>query len=445
MPTNPIDERPNARIAIIGSGPSGCYLAQTLLRSAPGSEITIFDRLTSPYGLIRYGVAADHQHTKAITRQFERLFSDPAVRFAGAVEIGPDLSLDQIRAQFDVVALATGLTQDRPLGVPGAELEGVFGAGTITRTLNAHPDERPELPSFGSDVVLVGGGNVALDVLRFLVKDADGYAESDVADHALDRYLAQPAERVTVLVRSSAAEMKSDPQMLRELAALPRARYVSVAPLPETPLDADRTTTARLAALAELFDPARPVHPGPEVTFRFESIPSSIVGSERVEEVVLGLPGSADSEERIPADAVITAIGFTRDPDAPFALHLSDDAESGRIEPGLYRTGWAKRGPRGAIPENRACAKEVAAEIAADLSTGLVTPSPERLGFAGLPEQVILGSVSYAQWMQLDSHERQSAPEGRARQKSPDHQHMHSIAHGTHAEPPTPPTKGSSL
>ncbi|MFC7764951.1 FAD-dependent oxidoreductase [Leucobacter soli] len=176
---------------------------------------------SSPYGLIRYGVAADHQSTKTITRQFDRLFADPAVRFAGDIEVGRDLGLDELCAAFDVVVLATGLSDDARIGIPGEDLPGIYGSGTITRVLNSHPGERPFLPALGDDVVIIGGGNVAIDLLRFLVKDRSGYIDSDIADHALDAYLSAPAERVTLLNRSAPAAAKSDPQMLKELAALP--------------------------------------------------------------------------------------------------------------------------------------------------------------------------------------------------------------------------------
>lgn len=438
------------RVAVIGSGPSGCYLTQSLLRGAPGAEITLFDRLPSPFGLIRYGVAADHQHTKRITRQFERLFTAPGVRFAGGVSIGKtssaelSLELAEIRAHYDVVALATGLSIDRPLGVPGDTLAGVYGAGVITRTLNAHPNERPELPSFGTDVVLVGGGNVALDVLRFLVKDQAGYAESDVADEALAHYLERPAERVTVAIRSGAAEMRSDPALLVELAALPRGRYRLLAPLPEPQPGDDPTVVARLAALTALTAASRPVFPGPEVTLRFCSVPQEILpgdGGTQVASVDFG-----GAEAPLPATAVITAIGFSREAAGPLAPLLAADAESGRIEPGLYRTGWAKRGPRGAIPENRACAKSVADEILSDLASGDIDLTTEKLGFAGLPEQLQLGSISYAQWTRLDEHEQRHAPAGRTRRKLPHLDHMRSIAQGdVPAAPKSTPTKGTML
>ncbi|MBC9937249.1 MULTISPECIES: FAD-dependent oxidoreductase [unclassified Leucobacter] len=459
MPSTTQDQSAPRRIAIVGSGPSGCYLAQSLLRGSPGVEVTIFDRLASPYGLIRYGVAADHQHTKAITRQFERLFTAPGVRFAGGVNVhgdvqaepqpGVDVALSDIRAHYDAVVLATGLSHDRALGVPGDHLPGVFGAGAITRTLNAHPGERPELPSFGTDVVLVGGGNVALDVLRFLVKDRTGYAESDVADHALDHYLDQPAQRVSVLIRSSVSEMKGEAQMIRELEALPRARYRLAAPLPEavtasegTP--ADRAAAARLEAIAALTAESRAAHPGPEVTLHFDTTPLAILGSDRAESVSI-VSANGPGAISVRASSVISAIGFVRDAAGPLARQLDEDSETGRIEPGLYRTGWAKRGPRGAIPENRTCAKNVADEILSDLTAGLIAPDPARRGFAGLGSQLQHESVSYAQWIRLDEHERESAPAGRTRRKLPDRDHMRAIAHGDAARTTEHSMKGTAL
>lgn len=464
MPITPQDQSAPRRIAIVGSGPSGCYLAQSLLRGSPGAEVTIFDRLASPYGLIRYGVAADHQHTKAITRQFERLFTAPGVRFAGGVNVhgddhaapqpGVDVALSDIRSHYDAVVLATGLSHDRALDVPGDDLPGVFGAGAITRTLNAHPGERPELPSFGADVVLVGGGNVALDVLRFLVKDRSGYAESDVADHALDRYLAHPAERVNVIIRSSPGEMRADSQMIRELEALPRARYRLASPLPledaavatpavaDTP--ADRAVAARLEALAALTSEHRAAFPGPEVTLHFRTTPREIRGSGSVERVEV-MSADAPAAGSLPASSVISAIGFARDADGPLARQLDEDSETGRIELGLYRTGWAKRGPRGAIPENRTCAKNVADEILADLDAGLISPDPARQGFAGLGSQLQHESVSYAQWIRLDEHERENAPAGRTRRKLPDRDHMRAIAQGDAHRSTEHSMKGTAL
>ncbi|MFC5337165.1 FAD-dependent oxidoreductase [Leucobacter denitrificans] len=411
------------RLAVIGSGPAGCYFAQSVLRGAPKAEVTIFDRLASPFGLVRYGVAADHQHTKAITRQFERFFAQPNVRFAGNVDIGRDITLDELREAYDAVILATGLSADRSLGLPGEALLGIYGSGGITRVLNSHPGERPEFPSLGSDVVVIGGGNVAIDLLRFLVKDRSGYEASDISDEALEAYLANPAERVTVLHRSGPAEAKSDPQILKELAALPRGRYESpdladASPAPE----GDRQATARLAAFAELTSVDREPTTAPVVSLRFNTIPVEFIGTDQVEAVRVE---TSRGTETIAATSVITAIGFEQ-ASSEISELTEEPAETGRIEPGMYRTGWAKRGPRGAIPENRACAKGVAEELLADLEAGTLTVGSP--GFDALSNDLHERSISYEQWTKLDSHERESAAEGRVRRKLTDHNEMVNIA-----------------
>ncbi len=417
-------------IAIVGSGPAGCYLATALVRAIPGCEITLFDRLASPYGLVRYGVAADHQHTKAITRQFERLFAQPGVRFAGDIAIGHDVALDELEAAFDAVVLATGLTADRALPVPGGDLPGVLGSGAVTRALNAFPGAAP-LPPLGSDVVIVGAGNVALDLLRFLVKDRSGYASSDVADPVLDAYLADPVRRVTVLSRSDAARSKGDPQMIKELTTLPRARYSAHGALgalgaPGAP--ADDRAAARAAAFAELVSPDRETPGGPEVRFLFGAAPERILGDGRVSAVEIRVGAE---RELVPATAVLTAIGFDPEPDDLLAqLCAAPSPQTGRLRPGLYRTGWAKRGPSGAIPENRACAKSVAEEIVADLADGSLVPDPAKHGFAGLPARVRERAISFAQWSTLDAHERATAGPERVRRKVTDHADMAAIARG---------------
>lgn len=422
------------KIAVIGSGPSGCYLAQAVLRGVSGAQVTVIDRLASPFGLIRYGVAADHQNTKAITRQFDRLFQSDAVRFAGNIEIGRDLSLAELSAHFDAVVLATGLSADRPLGVPGDRLAGVHGSGAITRTLNSHPDQGLRLPDFGSDPVIIGAGNVAIDLLRFLVKDQADFEGSDVADPALDAYLAAPAERITLASRSGAAASKGDPQMLKELAALPRAVYSSPDDLGAgAPAELDRVAAARVAAFADMIAADRPEHPGPRVELRFGLTPVRVLGSDHVEGVEFA---AGDETVIVPATSIITAIGFTPLADDHLSELVAEHSDIGRIEPGLYRTGWAKRGPRGAIPENRACAKSVADEIMADLADGSLAVSPEKSGFDGLPDEVRARAIGYHHWLALEAHERENAPEGRVRRKLSDHDRMVAVARGAHTEPP---------
>lgn len=453
---------PAPKIAIIGSGPAGCYLAQCLLRAVPDAELVLFDRLVSPFGLLRYGVAADHQHTKVIARQFERLFAAGGARFAGGIDVGVDVSLAELRALFDVVVLATGLARDRTLGIPGAELPGVVGAGELTRILNAHPDEPERLPELGSDVVVIGAGNVAIDVLRFLVKDAEGYAGSDVADPPLQGYLVAPADRITLVSRSDVAAAKSDPQMLRELAKLERATYstpdsgpdprgtdpsaagtADAAPTPASP--EERAASARSAAIGELTSAERPRFPGPAVTLRYGYTPTRVLGDERVRGIeLLASDGSAVT---VPATAIITAIGFCADGRSGSELEriiaaLPATPNGGKIDAGLYRVGWAQCGPRGGVPEHRALAKRVSEEILADLATERRGEGRERPGCAGLPEAVRSRAVSYEQWLVLEAHERETAPVGRVRRKIPHHDRMHEIATGAAPHPGHPHSPG---
>ncbi|GAB3123296.1 FAD-dependent oxidoreductase [Glaciibacter psychrotolerans] len=435
------------RIAIVGSGPSGCYLAQSLRRHWPDAEIVILDRLASPFGLIRYGVAADHQSTKAITRQFERLFERDGVRFAGNVELGSDVTLTDLRACFDLVALATGLAEDRALDIPGEHLPGVTSAGPFTRTLNAHPFAPVELPDLGERAVIIGGGNVAVDVLRFLAKRPEDFVGSDIADEPLAAYAAHPNSRITVLSRSGIAAAKSDALMLRELGKLAHVRFSCPDPL-DVPADADRSAHARSAAVRELIDPTRPTSAELEVEFRFGWVPERIEGTDHVSAVALR---AADGRtELIDADAVIRAAGFQLGSglagvlgdgagsadsigdadigDADIGIDLTHRTDLGFLAAGLYRTGWVKRGPVGTIPENRTDAKAVADEIATDAAAGMLVIDPARLGFEGLPLSCRNASISYSHWTELNRAECAAAGADRVRRKTPNHDAMLRLA-----------------
>lgn len=221
------------RIAIIGSGPSGCFLAQALRKDWPQAEIDIIERLPVPYGLLRHGVAADHQGTKAVSRQFDRLFEREGVRFWGDVGIGRDVTLEALRELYDAVFLALGLSGDRRLGIPGDDLPGVHGSGWVTRWLNSHPDEAGRVPALGARVVVIGNGNVALDLARLLSKDEAELAGSDLdPDHAA--VLASVRE-VTVVGRGAPEAARFDVAMIKEFGKLAGTR-ISV-PLDD---DADR-------------------------------------------------------------------------------------------------------------------------------------------------------------------------------------------------------------
>lgn len=421
-------------IAIVGSGPSGCFMAQALHKAWPEANITIFDRLAVPYGLIRYGVAADHQHTKAVTRQFDRMFTSGQVCFAGNIDVGVDVGLDQLRAHFDVVVLASGRWRDRPLAIPGARLPGVIVAGDIVNALNVVPRPALPMPVIGRRVIVVGAGNVAFDMVRFLIKTPADFADSDISDPALSQYQAAPARRVTLLSRSPIALAKADVAMVKELSKVGNVRFTFANSIPATATN--HVGRKREAAFAELAD-RRVRDPRVEVHFVFGAEPGRVRGVDHVEELVLKAAPSGEPST-IPADTIISAIGF--DVNAPghwhYARHLdfSPSDDSGRIENGLYRVGWLKRGPHGAIPANRADAYQVAKEIIADVESGQLNLLGNKRGYIALPVAARQSAVSFEEWQRIDAYERASAPSDRIRKKISNHATMLDVAHSGSTE-----------
>ncbi|WP_245907416.1 flavodoxin domain-containing protein [Leucobacter massiliensis] len=415
----------------MGSGPAGCFTAQALRRTFPGAAIDVFDELPTPSGLVRYGVAADHQGTKAVGRQFDRLFAEEGVRFRGNCRLGVDFALEELERGYDVVVLASGVHRDARLGIPGADLAGVRGAGAVTRFLNAHPDEATPAP-LGERVAIVGHGNVAMDLARLIARGALAAAAQDGAgaggagagtgggldgsdiDDSAHRALTGAVRTVHLLGRSAPAQAKFDPVMVRELASLPGVRHVlhGAGELPDDGRDA-RIDAVR--ALAEGGDADGPV----TVEWWFGVSPSRFEGEAAVAGVVLD---SAAGEVRIPADDVITAVGFTADAGSPVEPAAHPD---GRVRAGLYTAGWLRRGPRGTIPDQRADARELARLIAADVHAGAVgtrvtgsAASGEGgsgAAVTGLPP--IDGETGFEGWRRIDLRERLTAAPGRSRAK----------------------------
>lgn len=389
---------PAPRIAIVGSGPAGCFTAQALQRTLPAARLEIFDRLPVPYGLVRYGVAADHQGTKSVAHQFDRLFARGDVTFHGNTHVGDDVTLDELRAHYDAVVLATGLHADAALAVPGADHPGVFGAGRLTRLLNSHPDEAG-MGSLGRDVVVIGQGNVAVDVVRLLTRDEAGLDGSDVND-AVRTELVRDIRTVHVVGRSPAGRAKFDPVMVRELAGLPGvAHRVHGVDLNARSEGKDARLDALRAAVAAPEAGARVT-----VHWWFGLTPRSIDGAQRVESVTFD---GADGEITLSADAVIAAVGFTASHDTPAVPGAHPD---GRVEPGLYVAGWLRRGPRGTIPDQRVDARGLAKLIAEDVASGAVTA-------AGVGVTPHPGAVDFGGWRRIDLRERLSAAPGRVRAK----------------------------
>lgn len=420
------------RIVVIGAGPSGCFIAGALRRTLPEAEILVIDRLPCPFGLVRYGVAADHQSTKNITRQFDRVFTRERVGFAGNVRVSAvpqvgAVTLEELSELADAVVLATGLAADRPLGIPGDELPGVFGSGLVTRELNTHPDSahEPLLAALGERVAIVGMGNVAIDLVRFLAKRPEDFSGSDVNDAALSAYHAAPATEIDVLSRSPIDRAKCDAQMVKELAqieGLSVTLHGAIEVDPEAALD--RTQRSRAEALIGLAETAQPAEPRVRLRLHFGAVPERVLGEGRVEGIRVRT--ASGDVEYLPATSVLSAIGFAADAHSPAA----DEADaSGRVRPGLYRVGWCRRGPNGTIPENRADAVAVASEIAADLESGTIVRRPIPAGAPLLPTAVADTAVSYEQWLAVDRHECELAAADRTRTKLPTAAQMLDIAH----------------
>ncbi len=407
-------------IAVIGSGPAGCYLAEGLLRAAPGCRIDVIERLPTPFGLVRAGVAPDHQGTKAVSRVFERVLAREGVGFWGNVEIGRDVSLAELRHLYDAVVLATGACEDKALGIPGEALAGVVGSGAFSGWYNGHPDHAASAPPLQGvrSAILIGNGNVALDVARLLAKTPAELAASDI-DPAVEAALAaMPLSEIHIVGRRGPAEAGFAAQELSELGALARAApRVDAADLPA----AESAPNPAIIRLLEGFAASRPER---EVTirFHFRAKPVAFSGTGRVAAALFRrqMPtatGYSDSDETftLPADLVIRCIGYRAA--ACCALAPQDGVfanDRGRIAPGLYVVGWAKRGPSGTIATNRAEAHGVAQRLAAE------TSAAGRPGGAGLAKLLAgrgVRVVDHAHWQRIDAAERAAAPPGRPRRK----------------------------
>lgn len=417
------------RVAVVGAGPAGCFSAKEILRQVPGSRVDVFDRLPVPYGLLRYGVAADHQGTKSVSAQFDRLFTDERVRFIGNTELGRDVSMDELKSAYDSVVLASGLSSDRALDIPGSNLAHVYRAGTITRLFNGHPDEaeargETPLPDLGSRVAVIGQGNVAIDILRLLTCQASSLEGSDIDDLAYAP-LREKISRLDVIGRSGPRAAKFDPVMIRELARVPGLSHVlhgvdlaEVEAGKDAKLDALRElvagerTDAGAGETADGSTPARPV----AVHWWFASTPTAITGDSCASGHgdVSGVEfDHAGESVHLDVDSVITAIGFVRDP-ARIARQgicpVSPIPGDGKISDGLFAIGWLKGNGRGTIPDQRTDAKALASTIAAEVTAGSIST-----GSSGLDPHE--NSSDFDGWRRIDLKERLGAGVGRCRAK----------------------------
>lgn len=411
-------------VAVVGSGPSGCYVAQFLTKRWPRAEITIFEAMPTPYGLVRYGVAADHQGAKAVTRQFDRLFTRNGVRFAGNVAVGRDVPFEVLVDAFDVVVVATGLPVDRTLDIPQHDHCRVIGAGALLRALNGFPSRHPLrddtgcIAPLGPRLAVIGMGNVAMDVIRLLAKEDNAFSGSDIDDELRVRLRPRAALTFDVLSRSPAAEAKFDLAMLRELIALPNLDVCTTGiPLAD---QSDVATLLRTFADVDLIpSPTTDSHRN-RLNLHFGLTPQRIEPDNdgTVLHAWRRMLGEAIA---IPVDTIITAIGFTHARTGEAAHAPLEWA--GR---NVYRVGWFSRGATGTIPENRKDAQRVVESIIDDTSNGRL--SLGKPGFRAVAPLVAERMISFSGWQRIEAFERQTAPSDRCRQKIVDIEQMIAVA-----------------
>ena len=439
------------RVAVIGSGPSGVYAAEALLKQgALPASVDVYDRLPTPYGLVRYGVAPDHQKIKSVTALFSKVLSDPRVRFLGNVEFGRDLTLADLRRHYDAVVYTVGASSDRSLGIPGEDLVGSLSATEFVAWYNGHPDAATrELSLTGvRGVAVVGVGNVAVDVARILLKTVDELRVTDIADHALRVLEGSDVTDVYVLGRRGPAQAKFTTKELREFGELHaadvivRPEEVSLTPEEEAHIT-DNTMRKNVEVLRDFA--ARPPTGKPRrVHLRFLVSPTEITGAGHVEGLTIernrldGMQNAVGTGETEALDVqmVLRSVGYKGRPleGVPFDARrgvipneMGRVQDGGAVRVGEYTAGWIKRGPSGVIGTNKADAVDTVNGLLADAGSGALplAPEPGREALDALLAARGVRVFSFEDWAALDAHElAEGQAQGRPRVKVVRREHM---------------------
>ena len=428
------------QIAIVGSGPAGYYTAEAAGKQwGEDARVDVFDCLPVPYGLIRTGVAPDHQSIKKVALRYEKTALTENVRFVGNVEVGKDVSVSELQDLYDAVIFATGAPHDRKLGLDGEDLANVYGSAAFVGWYNGHPqfaDLEPDLS--GRNAVVVGMGNVALDVARILAKTEDEMAGSDIVAHALEALRSSNVETVTILGRRGPHQIMMTPKELGELMRLERASpYVERADLPPEDDDAILEPGLRksVTLLREFAEIPQSIHGETPITIEFDffASPKALLGEDgkvravEVERTTIEKGRAVGTGEtyEVPADLVVTCIGYRSSPieGVPFDERAGRFAnDEGRILPGLYCVGWAKRGPTGTIGTNRPDGYNVIELVAQDIGMG--SRKRGRDGCDELAAKRGLDIVTFRDWQKIEEAEAAAARDGSPREKFVDIESM---------------------
>ena len=427
--TRPADVEPDSlRVAIVGSGPAACYAAAELAR-IDGVRISLFDRLPTPFGLIRAGVSPDHPRTKDVTSVFAPALASPAVRCHFNVTIGRDLTHEELSARHHAVIYAVGASSSKDLQIPGAHLDGSRAASDFVAWYNGHPDHAAtEFDLDTTRVVIIGNGNVALDVARVLLADETSLGATDIAEHALRALADSSVEEVVILGRRCARDAAFSVGEFLALSELPGVDVVVEGPLGERPTG-DFEAALKYDVVVE--QARREQRAGNKrLVFRFGAIPTEIVGSALVTGVRVAPTADGDGadNELIATTLVLRSIGYQGAAidglpfDAERGVVPNDGGrvlDSGRPVPGVYVTGWIKRGPRGVIGTNRACSEQTVAAMLEDFRSGaLPAPTAPARDLDELLRQRNVDVVDWSGWQRIDETERRTgAMQSRPRSK----------------------------
>jgi NADPH-dependent glutamate synthase beta subunit-like oxidoreductase len=420
--------------AVVGSGPAGFFTAEAL-ETAYGdrARIDILDRYPVPYGLIRFGVAPDHQSLKAVSKRYDKVAESAGVDFIGNVTIGRDVSVAELLGLYDAVVLATGAPHDRKLGIPGEDLPGVVGSGEFVGWYNGHPEFADlDPPLGGSHAVVVGAGNVALDCARILSKTRHEFEGSDIVGHALDALDNSAVRTVTILGRRGPHQVAMTPKELGELGHLEAAvPEVDLADFP--PVEADEPLEPGLrksVSILRSFADLRQDKPK-RMVFDFFAKPLRIEGDGKAERVIVerteldekgGARGTGETYE-VPASLIITAIGYSTSPIAEVPFEGGKFVnQGGRISDRLYAVGWARRGPTGTIGTNRPDGYEVAEQIASAMPAGSANGRTGAEGLQRLLQSRGVMPTDYDDWRKIEQTEVGRARPGSPREKFVRHQ-----------------------
>lgn len=421
-------------IAIIGAGPSGFYTAEALIKTGLDCRIDIIEGLPTPYGLIRFGVAPDHESTKRVTRAYERTALHERVAYYGNVEVGRDIGMGELRRLYDAVVLAFGASLDRRLNIPGGDKDGVYGSAEFVGWYNGHPDHRDLAPDLTrGPIAVIGNGNVSLDVARVLVKTEAEMARTDLPDFVSRAVQAAAVRDVYLFGRRGPAEAKWTNVELREIPLL--ADCVPLLDPADIPVQLDNVVTERDRRLKERnlkttrsFLEVKPEGKAKRLHFVFHANPVEVLGDRRVEALRLertrvenGRAVGSGEHFEVSCGLVVAAIGYRSQPISgiPFDERRGTViSRQGRVAKGLYVVGWAKRGPVGVIGSNKPDANVVAQHIQDDLAQGRIGSG--KAGRAALEECLDergIRWISFADWKAIESAELAAAGPGVPRKK----------------------------